>query len=101
MPNGNAAALSLIEGQLKELDAIFKQASVDLNTVAGSERVAKWKKQTIPMLAEQVGQKEAQRFAATDPGPSFTNDLLEELSDEVETYRNFLTQLSQQLRKSG
>ena len=100
MPEANAA-LEMIERRLKELEEILKRASVDLNTVAGSEQVAQWKKRTIPMLAEHVGQKEAQRFAATDPGPSFTNDLLEELSDEVETYRHFLVELSEQLQKSG
>jgi hypothetical protein len=101
MPEDNVAASEMIQRQIKELDEIFKQASLDLNTVAGSERVAKWKKRTIPLLAEHIGQKEAQRFAATDPGPSFTNDLLEELSDEVETYRNFLVTLSGQFKKSG
>ena len=45
--------------------------------------------------------EDAQRFSDTRPGPSFTNDLLEELSDEVETYRGFLLSLAQQLKKHG
>ncbi|MER3425597.1 MAG: hypothetical protein C4293_22560 [Nitrospiraceae bacterium] len=96
-----AAALDLIQRQIRELDAIYKQASEDLNTVAGNERVEKWKKRTVPLLAQFVGQKEAQQFSNIHPGPSFTNDLLEELGDDIEVYRSFLVKLSEQLKKSG
>ena len=94
-------ALEMLHGQLKELDAILKRAESDLNTVGGSERVAAWKARTIPLLAAHLGQQDAQRFSQTRPGPSFTNDLLEELSDEVQTYRDFLLSLAQQLKKHG
>ena len=94
-------ALDMLHGQLKELDAILRRAESDLNTVGGSERVATWKARTIPLLAAHLGQQEAQRFSDTLPGPSFTNDLLEELSDEVETYRGFMLSLVQQLKKRG
>lgn len=94
-------ALAMLLTQLKELEAILKRAESDLNTVGGSERVATWKARTIPLLAAHVGQQDAQRFSDTRPGPSFTNDLLEELSDEVETYRGFLLSLAQQLKKHG
>ena len=95
------AAVKMIEGQIQELDAVFKEASKDINTVRGSERVAAWKKRTMPLLAQHVGQKQAQLFALTKPGPSFTRDLDEELSDEVELYRNFLTTLAQKLKTSA
>ena len=94
-------ALEMLHAQLKELEAILKRAESDLNTVGGSERVAMWKARTIPLLAAHLGQQEAQRFSDTRTGPSFTNDLLEELSDEVETYREFLLSLAQQLKKRG
>jgi hypothetical protein len=90
-------ALVMIQQQLKELDLIFAQASKDLNTVAASERVAKWKAKTVPLIAQHVGASDAQRFAETKPGPSFTNDLLEELGDEVELYRDRLTALAARL----
>jgi hypothetical protein len=93
-------ALQVIDKQLLALETIFKQAAEDLNTVRGHERVARWKTETIPLLAEHVGRAEAQRFAGTVPGPSFTGDLLEELSDAVEVYRNFLVALSTQVRQS-
>jgi hypothetical protein len=92
------AALDMIERQIQELDAVFKEASKDINTVRGSERVAAWKKRTVPLLAEHVGQKQAQQFFMTKPGPSFTRDLDEELSDEVELYRSFLTDLAKRLK---
>src|SRR5437899_10059530 len=95
------AALEMLERQTQELDAVFKEASKDINTVRGSERVAAWKKRTVPLLAEHVGQKEAQQFVMTKPGPSFTRDLDEELSDEVDLYRSFLTALVKQLKTSG
>lgn len=95
------SALEMIDRQIQELDAVFKEASKDINTVRGSERVAAWKKRTVPLLAQHVGQKESQRFVMTKPGPSFTRDLDEELSDEVELYRDFLTDLAKRLKASG
>lgn len=94
-------ALEMIQEQIKELDAILKRAGSDLNTVGGSERVAKWKVRTIPLIAAHLGQQDAQRFSDTRPGPSFTNDLLEELSDEVEIYRSFLVSLAEKVNKAG
>lgn len=92
------SALEMLERQIQELNAVFKEASKDMNTVRGSERVAAWKKRTVPLLAQHVGQKEAQQFVMTKPGPSFTRDLDEELSDEVELYRNFLADLAKRLK---
>src|SRR2546422_5998559 len=81
MPDRNQA-LAMLLTQLKELEAILKRAESDLNTVGGSECVATWKARTIPLLAAHLGQQDAQRFSDTRPGPSFTNDLLEERSEE-------------------
>jgi hypothetical protein len=87
----------MLRQQLLELDGILAQAQKDLNTVAGNERVLKWKAGTIPLLAEHLGPPAAQRLAATSPGPSFTSDLLEELSDHIEVYRNVLQGLLKEL----
>ncbi|HKN88332.1 MAG TPA: hypothetical protein VJV04_15815 [Nitrospiraceae bacterium] len=95
------AAVEMIERQIQELDAVLQEASKDINTVRGSERVAAWKKRTVPLLAQHVGQKQAQLFAMTKPGPSFTRDLDEELSDEVELYRDFLRTLIKQLKMAN
>jgi hypothetical protein len=91
-------ALQLIQQQIAELDAILKRAETELNTVAGSERIAKWKKQTSVLLG-QMDPNEAQRFSMLTPGPSFTNDMLEELNNEAEPYRDFLTALAGQIKK--
>ena len=95
------SALEMLERQIQELDAVFKEASKDINTVRGRERVAAWKKRTVPLLAEHIGQKEAQQFVMTKPGPSFTRDLDEELSDEVDLYRSYLTVLAKRLKSAG
>jgi hypothetical protein len=94
-------AAAVIERQLKELEAIFKQASADLNTIRGKERVAAWKKDTMAVLAPLVDAVHLKRFAAAGTGPSFSNDLLEELGDEVEDYRTALLALTAQLRQSS
>lgn len=95
------AALELIQRQLKELDQIVKETSASLNTVRGTEKVEQWKKQTVPLLAQQIGQAEAQRFADTHPGPSFTSDLFEEFTDRADTYRTALEALAKELTKSS
>lgn len=92
------AALDMLEQQVKELEENFAQAGSDLNTVAGVERVAKWKIRTTTLITQHLGPKEAQRLTNTRPGPSFTNDLLEELSDEVDVYRSVLTAMVKDLR---
>jgi len=93
------SALEMIERQIKELDTIVKQGTEDLNTVAATERMAKWKIRTVPLIAEYVGHNEAKRFANTQTGPSFTNDLLEELTDDAEVYRNCLVSLAAEVKK--
>lgn len=95
-----AKGLAVVQQQIKELDALAKQTREDLNTVAGAERVAKWKTRTIALLIETVGQKEGQKFAGIHPGPSFTNDLVEEFADLIETYRTPLTALAKQLAQA-
>jgi hypothetical protein len=101
MPHDTARGLGVVQQQLKELDALAKQTLQDLNTVAGAERVAKWKTRTAALLVEAVGQLEGQQFAALRPGPSFTNDMVEEFTDLVECYRTPLAALAQRLAKAA
>lgn len=89
--------LAVIQQQIKELDALAKQTLEDLNTVAGDERVAKWKARTVTLITEAVGPAEGQKFAAIHPGPSFTNDLVEEFTDLIDGYRTPLVALAKQL----
>ena len=65
--------------------------------MAGDERVAKWKARTVALITEAVGPAEGQKFAAIHPGPSFTNDLVEEFSDMIDGYRTPLAALAKQL----
>jgi hypothetical protein len=92
--------LVLVQEQLKELDTIFQETMETLNTVAGVERVAKWKVKTTAIITESLGQKEGQKFAALQPGPSFTNDLVEEFTDLIDYFRTPLTDLVKQLRQA-
>jgi hypothetical protein len=94
-------ALAVIEQQIKELDAIAKDTNETLNAVAGRERVTKWKARTVAALAQQVNQQEGQAFSRTSPGPSFTNDLVDEFNDEVDFYRTQLTALRGRVQKLG
>lgn len=93
--------LTLIQQQITELDVIAKQTLEDLNTVAGTERVAKWKVRTVKLLTEALGAQPIQKFAALHPGPSFTNDLVEEFTDLIESYRTPLTTLAKQLSQAA
>lgn len=90
----------MVQQQLKELDALAKQTLEDLNTVAGTERVAKWKAKTVALITDAVGQKEGQQFAGIHPGPSFTNDMVEEFTDLIDCYRTPLAALAKQLAQA-
>ncbi len=87
MINQSNAARDMLQKQLKELDQIFHETMETLNTVAGAERVAKWKARTSALITESLGQKEGQKFAALQPGPSFTNDLVEEFTDLIDYFK--------------
>jgi hypothetical protein len=87
-------ALDMLQRQLKELDVIFQETMETLNTNAGAERVAKWKARTVALITESLGQKEGQMFAALQPGPSFTNDLVEEFTDLIDYFRAPLADLA-------
>jgi len=93
--------LVLVQQQLTELDTIFQETMETLNTVAGAERVAKWKARTIALITESLGQKEGQKFAALQPGPSFTNDLVEEFTDLTDYFRAPLADLAKQLAQAA
>jgi hypothetical protein len=92
-----ARGLAVVQQQIKELDALTKQTLGDLNTVAGIERVTKWKARTVALITGAMGQREGQKFAAIQPGPSFTNDMVEEFTDLVDCYRTPLAALVKQL----
>lgn len=94
-------AVEMLEGQIKGLQGVLQQAGTDLNTVAGKERVTKWKAQTFSLIAQHLGPQHAQRFADTQPGPCFTNDLLEELTDEADVYISCLTAMAKELKQKG
>jgi len=101
MTNQSGAACSMLQKQLKELDAIFQETMETLNTVAGAERVAKWKVRTSALITESLGQKEGQKFASLQPGPSFTNDLVEEFTDLIDYFRTPLADLAKQLAQAA
>jgi hypothetical protein len=92
--------LAAIQQQIKELDEIAKKTMEDLNTVAGTERVTKWKARTAALLCQALGEKEGQVFARQQPGPSFTNDMFEEFTDIVEHYRSALQTMAKKLESS-
>jgi len=94
--------LLVIQQQLKELDTIYQDTMEgSLNTVFGTERVAKWRVRTVALLAETLGEKAAQDFARIQPGMVFTNDLVEEFTDLVDCFRVPLTALGKQLSQAG
>ena len=101
MTDQTRQALDMIQQQIRALDALLEEARTSLNTVAAGERLVKWKGAAIPLIARHLGQQEAQRFADTKPGPSFSNDLLEELGDDVELYRDYLVALAEKVKKDG
>lgn len=91
---------AVVRQQIQELDALAKQTLQDLNTVAGAERVVKWKARTVALITDTVSPQEGQKFSSVLPGPSFTNDLVEEFSDLIECYRAPLLALAERLDQS-
>ena len=97
MTNQSELTRDMLQKQVKELDQIFHETMETLNTVAGAERVVKWKARTSALITESLGQKEGQKFSALQPGPSFTNDLVEEFTDLIDYFKNPLIDLAKQL----
>lgn len=94
MPQETHRGRLVIQQQLKELDEIFHDTLETLNTVSGMERVAKWRTKTVALLTEAVGKEAGQAFAKVQPGPSFTNDLVEEFTDFIDTFKVPLSALA-------
>ena len=101
MTNQSDSAYHMLQKQLKELDTIFQETMETLNTVSGTERVAKWKTRTVALITESLGQKEGQKFAALQPGPSFTNDIVEEFTDLIDYFRTPLADLAKRLAQAA
>ncbi len=98
MSDAESSAATIIDQQIKELDAIATRTIQDFNTTLGTERVGQWKIRTVALLQQHAGKAEADGLARKNPGMSFTNDLIEEFSDEVESYRSYLVTLAKRLR---
>lgn len=92
---------TVIQQQLKELDQIFQDTMETLNTVSGMERVRSWKARTVTLLTETVSKEAGQEFARVQPGPSFTNDLVEEFTDFIDTFKTPLSALLKKLPQAG
>lgn len=97
MSSEEPAALGILLQQLKELDALASQTLQDLNTVGGTERILKWRAQTAALISKSISHQQGTAFAEIQPGPSFTNDLLEEFTDLVDCYRTPLLALAKTL----
>ncbi len=100
MPLETNKGLLVIQQQLKELDLILRDTLDTLNTVAGMERVAKWRVRTIALLNDTVGPETGREFSKVQPGPSFTNDLVEEFTEFIDTFKIPLTALSKRVAAS-
>jgi hypothetical protein len=98
-PEQKQAALELITAQIAALDDILRRCSIELNFVRCKERMLQWQKDAVPLIAQQIGAKEGRQFADVRPGPAFTNDLMEEVSDEADTFRNWLQRLAADIKK--
>jgi hypothetical protein len=96
MTNQSDTARDRLQEQLKELDQIFQDTMETLNIASGTERVLKWRVITVALITESVGQKEGQKYAALQPGPSFSNDLVEEFTDLIDYFRTPLAHLAKQ-----
>ena len=101
MTNQSDTTRDRLQKQLKELDAIFQETMETLNIASGTERVLKWRVRTVALITESLGQKEGETFAALQPGPSFTNDLVEEFTDLIDYFRTPLANLAQQPAQAG
>jgi hypothetical protein len=99
MPD-TSTGLSIVLRQLEELEALKNQTLEDLNTVAGAERIMIWKAHTSALISSAVGPQQGDAFAGIQPGPSFTNDMVEEFADLVDCYRAPLLALAKQLSPS-
>lgn len=101
MAETGISVATMIDQQVKELDAIAKRAIQDFNTTLGTERVGQWKIRTVALLRQHAGQPAADELARKTPGMSFTNDLIEEFTDEVDSYRSYLVALATRIRAAA
>ncbi len=100
MSSNPSMGLTVVRQQIDELQTLEQQTLQDLNTVAGTERIAKWKARTVALITNTVGHQEGRAFAGVHPGQSFTNDLLEEFTHLVECYRTPLKALAKRLAQA-
>jgi hypothetical protein len=49
--------LAMVRQQIDELESLEKQTLQDLNTVAGTERIAKWKARTVALVTNTLGHR--------------------------------------------
>ena len=66
MAETGLSAATMIDQQVKELDAIATRTIQDFNTTLGTERMGQWKIRTVALLQQHAGHRTARvRFASS------------------------------------
>ncbi|MDY6875340.1 MAG: nucleotide-binding protein [Chloroflexota bacterium] len=91
--------LEIIGNQRQELGEIIKQAAETGETIAGFERLKRWKGRTIRLLADEVHPGEAKKLSNKRKSSVIMGQPLRNLVDEAGMYDSFLTALAEELEK--
>lgn len=102
MTEQEKVALEFLSQRLKELELIQSQAHKAVNAVLAKEQFQKWKKHTLMILSEKIGQAYAEDLSkewvhGTFPG----GDMYDELADDIEMCLRHLRKLQSDLEAKG
>jgi predicted nucleotide-binding protein len=94
-----ADAAETVEIQARELSELLRGFGEDEDINAGSERLHRWKRRAVQVLAQSVNAAEAKRLEEMEKGSYVVGEDLRNLIEEAEMYRGFLVALGEEILK--
>lgn len=90
-------AISIIDGQLGELNALVDAVRESQDFDVGFERLRRWKERTIKLVGAQVHPREAEKLGNKRMGSIVLGAPLHNFISQADMYRGFLVSLGEEL----
>ena len=94
-------AVAFLHGRIEDLKIIQANAKKTTNAIAEKDKFLKWKKETIALVSENVGEVFAKQLTSDWIDLTFASgDVFEELYDDIDMCLRHLKKLAKEIEES-
>ncbi|NKB80934.1 MAG: hypothetical protein GKS05_03360 [Nitrospirales bacterium] len=95
-------ALAFLHGQIEDLTTIQARAKKTTNAMAETEKFLQWKKETLALISQNVGETFAKQLTGDWLEVTFAGgDVFEELEDDIDMCLRHIKKLARDIERSS